>query len=57
MVSDERSTEQQENERVPWQQMIFDDIFLLVTAGLVVPTVFYLVWGLWSISNVEFFGR
>ena len=57
MDSDDRSTEPQERERMPWQQMLFDDIFLLIMAGLVVPTVFYLVWGLWSISNVELFTR
>ncbi len=44
-------------ERMPWQQFIFDDIFLLVMAGLVVPTIFYIVWGLWSISNVAVFAR
>ena len=57
MDNEERTVEQTEEEREPWQQVIFDDIFLLILAGLVVPTVFYLVWGLWSISNVEFFTR
>jgi hypothetical protein len=44
-------------ERLPWQQLIFDDIFLLVAAGLIVPTIFYLIWGLWSLSNIPFFTR
>lgn len=55
MEGDERADERQE--RMPWQQLIFDDIFLLVLAGLIVPTIFYLIWGLWSLSNVESFVR
>lgn len=38
-----------------WQQVLLDDIFLLVMAGLVVPTLFYLVWGLMELANVEIF--
>lgn len=57
MNDDARPEERDEKERIPWQQMIFDDIFLLVMAGLVVPTLFYIVWGLWSLSSVEFFPR
>lgn len=55
--TEEPTTEQQQEEREPWQQVLFDDIFLLLAAGLVIPTLFYIVWGLWSISNVEFFTR
>jgi hypothetical protein len=57
MDADEPTAEQPSNERVPWQQLILDDIFLLLMAGLVVPTLFYIVWGLWTLGNVEFFTR
>jgi hypothetical protein len=43
--------------RVPWQQLLLDDIFLLVMAGLVVPTLFYIVWGLMSLGEVPLFHR
>lgn len=56
-VETEEPTTEQQEEREPWQQRIFDDVFLLLAAGLVIPTLFYIVWGLWSISNVEFFAR
>lgn len=56
-MSEGSPTEDRDRERIPWQQVLFDDIFLLVMAGLVVPTLFYIVWGLWSLSNVEQFAR
>jgi hypothetical protein len=30
---------------IPRPQLLLDDIFLLLTAGMIVPTVFYLIWG------------
>ena len=42
-------------EQLPWQQFLLDDIFLLATAGLVVPTLLYIVWGLMELSNVPIF--
>ena len=42
-------------ERVPWQQALLDDIFLLMAAGLVVPTLLYIVWGLMELANVRVF--
>ncbi|MBM4423909.1 MAG: hypothetical protein FJ030_11015 [Chloroflexi bacterium] len=39
-------------ERVPIGQVIFDDVFLLLMLGLVVPTLLYIVWGLWSTSVI-----
>lgn len=57
MDVDEPITEEVPDKRLPWQQYVFDDIFLLVMGGLVVPTIFYIVWGLWVISNVAIFSR
>ncbi|MBI3359842.1 MAG: hypothetical protein HY023_01900 [Chloroflexi bacterium] len=41
-----------QKERIPIGQVIFDDIFLLLTLGLTVPTLFYIVWGLWHTSVI-----
>jgi hypothetical protein len=43
--------------QVPWQQVLLDDIFLLFMAGILVPTFFYIVWGLMSLSEVPIFTR
>lgn len=42
-------------ENIPWQQVVLDDIFLLMAAGLVVPTLLYIVWGLMELANVPVF--
>ena len=39
----------------PWQHMLLDDVFLLMMAGLVVPTLFYIVWGLMELAHVAVF--
>ena len=39
-------------ERIPTGQIIFDDVFLLLMLGLVVPTLLYIVWGLWETSVI-----
>ncbi|HZU05161.1 MAG TPA: hypothetical protein VFB73_04255 [Chloroflexota bacterium] len=43
--------------RVPWPQLLLDDIFLLLLCGMVVPTFFYLIWGLVSLGGVPLFSR
>lgn len=44
-------------QRVPWQQLLLDDIFLLFMAGMVIPTFLYIVWGLMSLGEVPIFSR
>ena len=44
-----------DDEPIPWQQALTDDVFLLLMAGLVVPTLFYIVWGLLELANVKIF--
>ncbi len=39
-------------ERVPLAQVFFDNIFLLLVLGLVVPVVFYTIWGLLEIASI-----
>jgi hypothetical protein len=56
MDSDNRSDrDPQSNDRPRWQQIFFEDIFLLLTLGLVIPTIFYLVLGLMDLANVPMF--
>jgi hypothetical protein len=43
---DERET------RTPLMQTVFDNVFLLVVIGLVVPVVFYTIWGLLEIASI-----
>lgn len=54
-MSDTVPDEPRVDDRLPWQQILVDDIFLMIGAGLVIPTLIYLVWGLWSLSNVAMF--
>ena len=42
---------------VPRMQVMLDDVFLLLVAGLVVPTVLYIAWGLISLLSVPSFPR
>lgn len=44
-------------ERIPAGQIIFDDMFFLLMLGLVVPTLLYIVWGLWETSVIPVFSR
>lgn len=41
-----------EDEPVPAMQQILDNPFLLLFLGVVVPTVFYLVWGVMEIVSL-----
>ncbi len=43
--------------RVPWQQLLMDDIFLLFMFGMAIPTFVYLVWTLMSLAEVPIFSR
>lgn len=40
------------NEPIPIMQRILDDPFLLLAFGLVVPTVFYILWGVMEIITI-----
>ena len=57
MDAEQQSGSQQQppEDRPRWQQVIFDDIFLILMLGLVVPTLFYLVWGLMDLASVPFY--
>lgn len=42
----------QDNERVPAMQRLLDNPFLLLFLGVVIPTVFYLIWGIIEIVQI-----
>ena len=39
-------------DRLPLGQRLFDNVFLLLAAGLVVMLVLYTGWGLWEIASL-----
>ena len=41
-----------EEERVPVMQRILDNPFLLLFLGVVVPTAFYIIWGVMEIVSI-----
>ncbi len=41
-----------EDERIPVMQRILDNPFLLLFLGVVVPTVFYIIWGVLEIVQI-----
>lgn len=48
----ENPNEEQEEERIPGMQALLDNPFLLLFIGVVMPTVFYIVWGIMEIVNL-----
>ena len=42
----------EENVLVPVMQKILDNPFLLLVVGVVVPTVFYIVWGIMELVTI-----
>ena len=38
--------------RVPWMQRVLDNPFLLLFLGVVVPTVFYIIWGILEVAQI-----
>ena len=39
-------------ERVPFFQRVLDNPFLLLFLGIVMPTVFYVLWGIMEIAPI-----
>lgn len=42
----------QADDRVPLGQRLFDNVFLLLGAGLLIMFLFYTGWGLWEITSL-----
>ena len=51
-ANDQRDAEDSEDERIPTMQQILDNPFLLLFLGVVIPTVFYLIWGIMEIISI-----
>jgi hypothetical protein len=41
-----------DNKRIPAMQRILDNPFLLLFIGVVMPTVFYVIWGIMEIVTI-----
>ena len=41
-----------ENKPIPTMQKLLDNPFLLLFLGVVMPTVFYLIWGIMEIITI-----
>lgn len=48
----QESSDRQKNETVPVMQKILDNPFLLLFIGVVMPTVFYIIWGIMEIISI-----
>jgi hypothetical protein len=45
-------SESREAEQIPVMQRVLDNPFLLLFIGVVVPTVFYVIWGIMEIVTI-----
>lgn len=43
-------------ERVPFMQRVLDNPFLLLFLGVVIPAVFYLIWGIMEVTSIPIAG-
>jgi hypothetical protein len=50
--SPQAAIEMPEDEPVPVMQQLLDNPFLLLFAGVAIPTVLYIVWGVMEIVNI-----
>lgn len=41
-----------EQERIPVMQKVLDNPFLLLFLGVVIPAVFYIIWGVMEIAMI-----
>ncbi len=45
-------TEDAPQERIPFMQRLLDNPFLLLFLGVVMPAVFYMIWGVMEIIQI-----
>jgi hypothetical protein len=41
-----------ESERIPFMQRLLDNHFFLLFLGVVVPAVFYIIWGIMEVTAI-----
>ena len=51
-ASEHNNESNSDDERIPAMQRILDNPFLLLFLGVVVPTVFYVIWGVMEIVTI-----
>ena len=51
-MSDEGEQGSTENEPIPFMQRLLDNPFILLVLGVLIPTVFYIVWGIIEITQI-----
>ena len=51
-MSTETEQDQPKTERIPPMQRILENPFLLLFLGVVMPTVFYILWGIMEIVTI-----
>ena len=51
-MPDTETTSNEEPERISAMQLVLDNPFLLLFIGVVMPTVFYLIWGIMEILSI-----
>jgi hypothetical protein len=44
--------DQAEDEPIPMMQRVLDNPFLLLLLGILVPAVFYIIWGVMEITQI-----
>jgi hypothetical protein len=52
MTDTEQDAAPEAYEKPPFMQRLLDNHFFLLFLGVVVPTVFYTIWGIIEISNI-----
>ena len=48
----ESRTDSAEQEQIPMMQKVLDNPFLLLLLGILVPAVFYIIWGIIEITQI-----
>ena len=52
MTSQDNNAQDGEDEHIPFFQRVLDNPFLLLFIGVVMPTVFYILWGVMEITSI-----
>ncbi len=52
MTDAEQNSDHGPDEKPPFMQRLLDNHFLLLFLGVVVPTVFYVIWGIIEVTNI-----
>ncbi len=51
-MTDRPDSTRAEEDRIPTMQRILDNPFLLLTLGITIPTVLYIIWGVMEIVSI-----